>query len=1020
MAHGPSRTFTRLGAFTHRRAWIVVGFWVLLAAVLNLSIPQIETTVSKTSADFLPRSLPSNQHLEQMARDFGSPESNAVSSIVMVDEDGFSEEDERYYGRLVDHLLHSDDVAYLLDFAGHPITREAAASPDGKAITLFVAAEGSVGSTRAHHAAQGIRQVIDDAEPPSTLQVDYTGPTAALADLFSAIDVSLLIITGVSIVLITLILFAVYRRFATAAIPLITLGVGLAVTRPIISFLGGHNLLSVSNFTIAIMTALVLGAVTDYAIFTLSAYHEGRRSGLPVGDAVAMASGRTGPILVASALTIAVACTSMIFTKIGMFSTAGPPTAIAVIVGLLIALTLPPALLSLAGRRGLAEPGAASERRWQRRGTRIVRRAGVYAAASLIFLVSCSAILFTHQRNWDESSMFVYANDSTRGYDEVYKHFGNNAIAPEYLIVRADHDLRNTSDLAALELAADAVARLDEVASVRSITRPDGKPLTESAAGYVPGQVGSQLGDAAKQLGDARPDLRKLASGVQQLTDGADSANARMPELVDGTDQVISMATGVLDALDSAERFVAAATDSRTDLAGATTELRAGLDGIGPVLADLRRTAVAVQPSLDQFDELFGPLLRSRSSATCSSDPACAAARAAFDRLNAATGGRARTTLTALRSAAGVPAEASARAGRSVSALKDLLGRLQGLLGQLDGRSPGQVRSDLVRLRSGVGELSTGMAQLADGLHQVNEGTARLTSLTDKLHAGLRTATDYLTDMSAATSDGPGRGFYLPPEALTNPRFVEGAKLLISPNGRTARMVVTWSVNPYGPEALERSRDVAPTAAAALAGTGLSNSEVTSTGLASLSADMDDQLTRDMLVFGLVAILAVTIVLAVLLRSIVAPLILVATVVLSFAAVLGVSTLVWQHVIGIPLDWSVAPISFMALIAVGADYSMLFASRIREESTGRGMMQGMIRGFGSTGGVITTAGVVFALTMFALMSGTTLNLVQIGFTVGLGLLLDIVIVRSVLVPATMVILGDRMWWPSVSSSRGRG
>lgn len=75
------------------------------------------------------------------------------------------------------------------------------------------------------------------------------------------------------------------------------------------------------------------------------------------------------------------------------------------------------------------------------------------------------------------------------------------------------------------------------------------------------------------------------------------------------------------------------------------------------------------------------------------------------------------------------------------------------------------------------------------------------------------------------------------------------------------------------------------------------------------------------------------------------------------------------------------------------------------------MTSGMIRGFGSTGSVITTAGIVFALTMFALMSGTTLNLVQIGFTIGLGLLLDILVVRSYLVPATMVLLGDTMWWP---------
>lgn len=1015
MAHGSSRAFARVGAFAHRHAWLVLGFWLVLAAALNVTIPQIETTVSQTSADFLPQSLPANQYLEQMSKDFDAPVSNAVSSVVLVNEDGISSADEAYYRRLVTRLIDSPDVAYVLDFAGHPVTREAATSPDGKALTLLVAAEGSVGSTRAHHATQGIRDEIDAAEKPTGLQSYFTGPTATLADLFSAIDVSLLIITLVSVALITLILFAVYRKFATAAIPLITLGIGLAMTRPVISYLGGHDWLPVSNFTIAIMTALVLGAVTDYAVFTLSSYHEARRNGLPVGRAVESASGRTAPILVASASTIAVACTAMAFTSIGMFRTAGPPTAIAIVIALAVALTLPPALLSLAGRRGLAEPGPSTERRWRRRGAAIIRHAGAYAAVSLLLLASCAAILVTHQRNWDESSMFVHANESTRGYDAVYKHFGVNAIAPEYLLVRSDHDLRNTSDLAALELAADAVARVDGVQKVRSITRPDGMPLTESAAGFVPGQVGSQLSGAYRQLGAARPDLQRLASGVDQLTAGADEAGARMPELVDGTDQVVSMATGVLDAMESAERFVDAATDGESDLAGAADELRTGLARVAPVVHELRTAADAAQPALDGFDDLFGPLLERRSPESCSADPACATARAAFDQLNKATGGKARRTLNGLRDAAGVPAKVSRRVEASIAPLTELLGKLQSLLGQLDGRTPDQIRSDLARLRSGVGELSAGMTQLSDGLHQVQDGTDQLTALTDKLHDGLRLATDYLGDMSRATSAGPGRGFYLPPEAMANPRFVEGAKLLISPDGTTARMMVTWDINPYGPQALERTRELAPAARTALGGTGLANSEVTTTGLASLSADMDDQLSRDLLVFGLAAIIAVTIVLAVLLRSIVAPLVLVATVILSFAAVLGLSTLVWQHIIGIPLDWSVAPVSFMALIAVGADYSMLFASRIREESAGRGMMSGMIRGFGTTGSVITTAGVVFAITMFALMSGTTLNLVQIGFTIGLGLLLDILIVRSFLVPATMVLLGDAMWWPSRSA-----
>lgn len=234
--------------------------------------------------------------------------------------------------------------------------------------------------------------------------------------------------------------------------------------------------------------------------------------------------------------------------------------------------------------------------------------------------------------------------------------------------------------------------------------------------------------------------------------------------------------------------------------------------------------------------------------------------------------------------------------------------------------------------------------------------------------------------------------------------------MLFAPDGKTARLLVIWQINPYSAEALDATRLLPVAAGEAATGTALAGAHFASTGLASLSADMRDQVWRDFAVYGAVAIAGVLLVLIVLLRSIAAPVFMVAVVTLSFAAAAGVSVLVWQHLIGIDVDWSVFPVSFMALIAVGADYSMLFAARIRDESAD-GMRRGILRSFASTGSVITTAGVVFALTMFALMSGRVINLLQIGFTVGVGLLIDITLVRTILVPAAMSLIGERIWWP---------
>lgn len=1006
-----------LGRFTHRFAIWVVLFWLVVAGALNIAIPQLEQTVSTHSADFLPNDLPANQALERMAEDFEVSPSNASGSIVLVTENGITPAVETYYRDLLDALTADEEnVAYVLDTYSSPVTRPIAVSPDEMAIQVMVTAEGAVGSTQAHHATQAIRGHINEVPQPDELTVYYSGPTPTLSDLFLAIDTSLLIITVVSVLLISALLFIAYRRLVTALIPLLTIGIVLATVRPIISLMGEQGVLSVSNFTIAIMTALMLGAGTDYAIFSIANYQEARRAKRSVGDSVMAASTRTGPILIASALTIAAACASMVFTKIGMFATAGPPTAIAIMIALAIALTLPPALLSLAGRRGWGDPLPSTDHKWRKRGVRIIRHAGVYTAAALTFLVGFALVATTYQMNWDESAMPIYETESVAGYDAVYEHYSVNEIAPEYLTFRSDHDLRNTADLASLEMAALAVSNIPEVDKVRSITRPDGSPLPEAATGYQTGIVGSELGDAHEQMVTATPELQRLAEGAAQLSAGADDAVARMPELVAGTQEVVSMATSVLDGLDVANGIAESATGGDS-LAQALPALRESLQAITSTLDAFAGPATESLAAARELNEVFGPLIGA-PSAECVGDPACLAARAAFAELDRALQGRASAAVTGLGALAALPPDTVERAQATLPQVQQALGTVEGLIAELNGRSTDEIRSDLGRLSAGVTELSAGMTQLANGLTQVREGTETTVELTGQLTAGLQQASEYLTLMSAATTDGAGSGFYLPPEGFENERFVEGSRLLISPDGHTARMLVTFTINPYSQEAMAVSRDLPEVAAQALTGTTLDDAEVTTSGLASLSADMQDQVVRDFLVFATVAVLAVLLILMVLLRSIIAPILLMGTTVLSFWSAVGVSVLVWQHIIGFDLDWSVLPVAFMALIAVGADYSMLFADRIRHEARGNGMVRGIIRGFGSTGGVITTAGLVFAITMFALMSGTVLNLVQIGFTIGIGLILDIAIVRTILIPAAMTVLGDKMWWPAKPENAG--
>jgi putative drug exporter of the RND superfamily len=161
-------------------------------------------------------------------------------------------------------------------------------------------------------------------------------------------------------------------------------------------------------------------------------------------------------------------------------------------------------------------------------------------------------------------------------------------------------------------------------------------------------------------------------------------------------------------------------------------------------------------------------------------------------------------------------------------------------------------------------------------------------------------------------------------------------------------------------------------------------------------------------------VLAVTFaIIALLLRAIVAPLVLVATTALSFAASFGLASLLWRHGLGYPGVESVIPIYiFIFLVALGVDYNIFLSARIREESRRLGLRDGTVRGLGVTGGVITAAGIVLAGTFAALTQIPQVTTTEVGTAVALGVLLDTLLVRTILVPASFLTIGERIWWPA--------
>ena len=235
-----------------------------------------------------------------------------------------------------------------------------------------------------------------------------------------------------------------------------------------------------------------------------------------------------------------------------------------------------------------------------------------------------------------------------------------------------------------------------------------------------------------------------------------------------------------------------------------------------------------------------------------------------------------------------------------------------------------------------------------------------------------------------------------------------------SEDGAIGKIDVTFEDDPLSEAALARVntlRDAVsdlPGGTTALIGAG-----------SAVQQDFNEAAERDMKVIVPVTLLVITIILGILLQAIVAPLVLIATVMASFFGTLGLSIFFFIEVQGSEgVDASLPTFAFIFLVALGVDYTIFLMSRVRDEAVVHGTREGVLRALAATGPVITSAGLILAGTFSVLMTLPITFTFNIGFMVAVGILLDTFIVRTIMVPAAVELLGDRVWWPS--TARGGG
>ncbi|ORB03026.1 hypothetical protein BST30_18910 [Mycobacterium mantenii] len=968
----------------------MVGIWVAIAVALPLTVPSLNDMAEKHPLAILPSDAPSAVTARKMTEAFHESGSENLLLVVLTDERGLGPADEATYGKLVDALRRDPrDVLMVQDFVSTPALRSVVTSKDHKAWVLPVGVAGELGTPRAYAAFNRIGDIVERTVRGTPLTVNLTGPAATVADLTVAGARDRMPIELAIAVLVLIVLLVIYRSAVTMLLPLLTIGISLVIAQTVVA---GYSQLTgsgVSNQSVVFLSAIMAGAGTDYAVFLISRYHDYLRSGADSDRAVRRAMFSIGKVIAASAATVGITFFLISFAQMGVFKTVGASAAIGIGVAFLAAMTLLPAILVLAGRRGWVRPRRElTSRFWRRSGIRIVRRPKVNLIASvlvLIVLASCAGLV---RYNYDDRKALRSSAPSSIGYAALDRHFPVNESIPQYILVQSPHDLRTPKALADLEQMADRVSQLPNVAVVSGITRPTGNVPEQFRATYQAGAIGTLLAGGSTLIKDHTNDLNRLVDGAGTLADNLSNVRG----------QVVQLAASIGE-LESA--FSSAKNQYTGDALVKQVDIAAQLVDHVNALSNSMGWNFSAAKNMFAW---IGPVLAAlQGNPRCDVDPSCSATRGTFEQL---LGAHDQADLDAINDLAHqlqeYPDKRALKA--STDRLRAALAKLTNVLHSLGMDKPGGLHANLNSLQDGANRFAGGSRQVADAVAQVVDQVKQLGS-------GLDESAAFLLSLKRDAAQPAMAGFNIPPQLLHLEEFQKAAKAFISPDGHFVRYLVQTKLNPFSTEAMDQVDAISAAARGAQPNTALADATVSMAGYTVALKDTRDYYQHDIRFIIAVTLLVVLLTLIALLRAIVAPLYLVASVVISYLSAVGIGVLVFQYMLGQQLHWSVPPLAFVVLVAVGADYNMLLVSRMREESP-HSMRYGIIRTLGSTGGVITAAGLIFAASMCGLLFSGISTVVQGGFVIGVGILLDTFLVRTITVPAMAALVGRANWWPS--------
>lgn len=1029
--------------------WLVLALWLVAAAALMLSAPNMEELVREKGQVMVPEGYSSTIASDLEKEIGGDNAAGGMATVLVFHKDGgLSDAELADVKKGVDKLKNAGESIGVLSVTSHFDAEQLKAqmlSEDGSTVLTLVNVE--AGDRELAELRDGLYDAISDVK----VEHYYTGNWLISEDVVQSSQEGLKKTEFITLGFILIILFLVFRSAVAPIVPLLAVGFTYLVTQSIVAYLVKYLDFPLSNFTQIFLVAVLFGIGTDYCILLISRFKEelAHRGGNKT-EAILHTYRTAGRTVFFSGLAVLVGFAAIGFSTFVLYR-----SAVAVAVGvavLLIALfTVVPFFMAVLGPK-LFWPAKGSLEHKQ---SKLWGSVGKFSLkrplwALLILAVIIVPFLVSYKGNISFNSLDEIGDkyDSVKAFNIISDSFGPGDSLPTTVVVKTDKPLDTPEGLATLEQVTRELAKTNGVKTVRSATRPTGDVMEQflvsdqvltledglGQSGSGLGEISSGLSEASSALNENGPKLNEAVKGAGKLVDGTNELKSGVEQLgtglkqiqkglVEGSAGAKELTAGLKQAQASAEQLEAASrkllasyeqlggglgqlTGAYRAIATEQTKLAEGLTGVNQGLSGLQETYPDLKDD-DKFQQALSTLTELQKGA--------AGIGGQLTQLNEKLGG----ISTGMQQAnAGYEQAAGGQ-----KALADGLGKLASGLAELQtgiasaAAGQGQIVSKLPGVTQGFTELSNGQKKLQAGFAALNDQLGELTSGLDQsvdgltqVKSGLASAGGYLNGL-ADSPDKQLTGWYIPEEAIANEEFQAALKVYMSDDRQTAKFDVVFSTNPYATETMDEIEGLESAVQRAIQNTDYKDAQVAVGGVTSMNNDLKNISSADYSRTVVLMLIGISIILIILFRSIVMPIYLIASLLVTFYTSMAIAEVIFVRLLGQSgISWAVPFFGFVMLVALGIDYSIFLMDRFKEYRH-LSPQQAILDAMKNMGTVIMSAAVILGGTFAAMLPSGVMSLLQIATIVLCGLFIYALLMLPLFIPVMVRMFGPANWWP---------